>query len=59
MCLGPRLLSLPAGVSHGGLFMWLKGFEVGPPNLLQVEEQGHKEFLVTKNVKTEWLNAEF
>lgn len=42
MCLAPRLLSPTAGVSYDGLFMWLKGSEVGPPNLLQVEEQGEK-----------------
>lgn len=58
MCLAPRLLSPTAGVSHGGLFMWLKGSEVGPPNLLQVEKQGDKKFLVEKNVRTERLNAE-
>lgn len=40
MCLAPRLLSPTAGVSHGGLYVWLKGSKVGPPNLLQVEEQG-------------------
>lgn len=28
-----------AGDNCDGLFVWLKGAEVGPPNLLQVEEQ--------------------
>lgn len=58
MCFAQRLLSPTAGVSHGGLFMWLKGSEVGPPNLLQVEKQGDKKFFVEKNVRTERLNAE-
>lgn len=44
MCLAPRLLSPTAGVSYDGLFVWLKGSEVGPPNLLQVEVQGEKKF---------------
>lgn len=59
MCLALRLLSPTAGVSHGGLFMWLKGSEVGPPNLLQAEEQGDKKFSVRKNVRTERPKAEF
>lgn len=59
MCLALRLLSPTAGVSHGGLFVWLKGSEVGPPNLLQVAEQGDKKFLVEKNVRTERRDAAF
>lgn len=51
MCLGPRLLSPTAGVSYNCLFMWLKGSEVGPPNLLQVTE--HRDQKFSKNVRTE------
>lgn len=38
MCLATGLLS-PQQEICDGLFVWLKGAEVGPPNLLQVEEQ--------------------
>lgn len=40
MCLAPRLLSPWQERSLRGLLVWLRGVEVGPPNLLQVQGDG-------------------
>lgn len=40
MCLALRLLSPWQERSLRGLLVWLRGVEVGPPNLLQVQGAG-------------------
>lgn len=47
-----------AGESRDGLFVWLEGAEVGPPNLLQVEEQEEGK-LSAENVRIERPKIEF
>lgn len=40
MCLAPRRLSPWQEPGCHGLLVWLRGVEVGPPNLLQVQGDG-------------------
>lgn len=40
MCLAPRLLSPWQELSLRGSLVWLRGVEVWPPNLLQVQGEG-------------------
>lgn len=43
MCLAPRRLSPRQERARDASFVWLKGAEVGPPNLLQVEVEEQRE----------------